>query len=63
MITLARAKRRLATRGGSRPRFPASMVRPRTEEPNAEIANGRLAKVAIIGMLCQDGLTGPAWGN
>jgi len=29
----------------------------------AEIANGRLAMMAIIGMFFQDGLTGAAWGN
>jgi len=30
---------------------------------NAELANGRLAMVAIIGMFFQDGLTGAAWGD
>jgi hypothetical protein len=30
---------------------------------NAELANGRLAMMAIIGMFFQDGLTGSAWGN
>merc|ERR1719277_2312201 len=41
-----------------------------TEDPelkkkrlNAEIANGRLAMMAIIGMFFQDGLTGSAWGD
>ena len=29
----------------------------------AEIANGRLARVANIGLLFQDGRTGPAWGQ
>merc|ERR1712224_1150396 len=29
----------------------------------AEIANGRLAMMAIIGMFYQDGLTGSAWGD
>merc|ERR1719230_1952146 len=29
----------------------------------AELANGRLAMVAILGMLFQDGLTGSAWGD
>jgi len=29
----------------------------------AELANGRLAMVAIIGMFFQDGLTGSAWGD
>merc|ERR1711979_142631 len=35
----------------------------RTRKRNAEIANGRLATVAIIGMFFQDGLTGSAWGD
>lgn len=30
---------------------------------NVEIANGRLAMVAIVGMFFQDGLTGSAWGD
>merc|ERR1740131_300224 len=30
---------------------------------SAEIANGRLAMAAIIGMFFQDGLTGSAWGD
>jgi hypothetical protein len=30
---------------------------------NSEIANGRLAMMAIIGMFYQDGLTGSAWGD
>jgi len=29
----------------------------------AELANGRLAMVAIVGMIVQDGLTGSAWGD
>merc|ERR1712203_1092693 len=29
----------------------------------AEVANGRLAMMAIIGMFFQDGLTGSAWGD
>merc|ERR1719382_1611748 len=29
----------------------------------AEVANGRLAMVSIIGMFFQDGLTGSAWGD
>merc|ERR1711920_842899 len=29
----------------------------------AELANGRLAMMAIIGMFFQDGLTGSAWGS
>merc|ERR1719433_2338715 len=35
----------------------------RTRKLNAEIANGRLAMMAIIGMFYQDGLTGSAWGD
>merc|ERR1712226_1639873 len=35
----------------------------RTKRLNAEIANGRLAMMAIIGMFYQDGLTGSAWGD
>merc|ERR1711948_218963 len=34
-----------------------------TKKLNAEIANGRLAMMAIIGMFFQDGLTGSAWGD
>merc|ERR1712217_173308 len=29
----------------------------------SEIANGRLAMMAIVGMMVQDGLTGSAWGD
>merc|ERR1711959_415572 len=35
----------------------------RTKKLAAEIANGRLAMMAIIGMFFQDGLTGSAWGD
>merc|ERR1711904_677741 len=35
----------------------------KTKKLSAEIANGRLAMVAIIGMFFQDGLTGSAWGE
>merc|ERR1712137_492988 len=35
----------------------------KTRKLNAEIANGRLAMMAIIGMFFQDGLTGSAWGD
>merc|ERR1712139_584833 len=35
----------------------------KTKKLAAEIANGRLAMVAIIGMFFQDGLTGAAWGD
>merc|ERR1712014_17851 len=33
------------------------------KSPLAEINNGRLAMVAIIGLFFQDGLTGSAWGD
>jgi len=35
----------------------------RTKRLNSELANGRLAMMAIIGMFFQDGLTGAAWGD
>merc|ERR1711970_1321916 len=35
----------------------------KTKKLSAEITNGRLAMVAIIGMFFQDGLTGSAWGD
>ena len=35
----------------------------KTNKLAAEIANGRLAMMAIIGMFFQDGLTGSAWGD
>jgi len=35
----------------------------RAKKLSAEIANGRLAMMAIIGMFFQDGLTGEAWGD
>merc|ERR1739848_763292 len=35
----------------------------RTKKLNSELANGRLAMMAIMGMFYQDGLTGSAWGD
>mmetsp|Transcript_42514 Transcript_42514/g.77159 ORF Transcript_42514/g.77159 Transcript_42514/m.77159 type:complete len:524 (+) Transcript_42514:83-1654(+) len=52
-----------------RGRFGANPLRIMADEDlrkrslNAELANGRLAMVAIIGMFFQDGLTGQAWGD
>ncbi|CAE7270953.1 FCPE, partial [Symbiodinium pilosum] len=45
--------------------FGASIQDPalRTKTVNAELANDRLAMMAIIGMLFQDGLTGSAWSE
>merc|ERR1719409_286893 len=42
---------------------PIENAEERKKKLNAEIANGRLAMVAIIGMFFQDGLTGSAWGD
>jgi len=42
---------------------PVTDPAKRTRSLNAEIANGRLAMMAIIGMFFQDGLTGQAWGD
>jgi len=50
--------------------FIFSFTAPTIDDPDArqkklsaELANGRLAMVAIIGMFYQDGLTGSAWGD
>merc|ERR1712107_717805 len=45
--------------------FSASISDPevRDKKLRAEISNGRLAMMAIIGMFFQDGLTGSAWGD
>jgi len=42
---------------------PMADADSRTKKLNAELANGRLAMMAIIGMFFQDGLTGSAWGD
>jgi len=41
----------------------ASDEEGRKRKLSAELANGRLAMMAIIGMFFQDGLTGSAWGD
>merc|ERR1712038_609087 len=43
--------------------FSGGFEEEKTKKLSAEIANGRLAMVAIIGMFFQDGLTGSAWGD
>merc|ERR1711972_1175952 len=45
--------------------FDSGLADPAKKERglNSEIANGRLAMMAIIGMFFQDGLTGSAWGD
>merc|ERR1719352_311539 len=47
------------------PNFLGSVSDPEARKTKlaAEVANGRLAMVAIIGMFFQDGLTGSAWGD
>merc|ERR1719436_845908 len=47
------------------PNQGTSMTDPegRRRRLNAELANGRLAMMAIIGIFFQDGLTGSAWGD
>jgi light-harvesting complex I chlorophyll a/b binding protein 1 len=42
---------------------PVADPEKRKTKLNAELANGRLAMMAIIGMFFQDGLTGSAWGD
>merc|ERR1712222_36797 len=42
---------------------PMEDTAARKNKLNAELANGRLAMMAIIGMFFQDGLTGSAWGD
>merc|ERR1740138_1228983 len=49
--------------GWKPPLLSTSDPETRTRRLNAEIANGRLAMVALIGMFFQDGLTGSAWGD
>jgi hypothetical protein len=47
------------------PNFVGKVTDPQERQTKlaAELANGRLAMVAIIGMFFQDGLTGSAWGD
>merc|ERR1712139_271305 len=47
------------------PNFLGKVADPEARKTKlaAELANGRLAMMAIIGMFFQDGLTGSAWGD
>merc|ERR1712187_601121 len=45
------------------PVYDETVAEQRKKKLNAELANGRLAMMAIIGMFFQDGLTGSAWGD
>merc|ERR1719284_255621 len=45
------------------PTYNESAPIERKKKLSAEMANGRLGMVAIIGMFFQDGLTGSAWGD
>ncbi|CAE8710582.1 unnamed protein product [Polarella glacialis] len=45
------------------PLFSGSDPETRKRRLASELANGRLAMMAIVGMLFQDGLTGSAWGD
>merc|ERR1712203_1228665 len=49
--------------GWKPPLLSTSDPETRKRRLNAELANGRLAMAAIIGMFFQDGLTGSAWGD
>jgi len=49
--------------GGSLHCLQQTTLPPKKRRLNAELANGRLAMMAIIGMFFQDGLTGSAWGD
>jgi len=51
------------TLGVPRAGGPMKDAEARKKKLNAELANGRLAMMAIIGMFFQDGLTGEAWGD
>merc|ERR1712060_13802 len=42
---------------------PVADAEVRKKKLSAELANGRLAMVSIIGMFFQNGLTGSAWGD
>eukprot|EP00929_Paragymnodinium_shiwhaense_P062511 TRINITY_DN311_c4_g1_i2.p1 TRINITY_DN311_c4_g1~~TRINITY_DN311_c4_g1_i2.p1 ORF type:complete len:264 (-),score=81.04 TRINITY_DN311_c4_g1_i2:202-993(-) len=50
-------------KGGLGMGLPVADEETRKKKLSAELANGRLAMAAIIGMFFQDGLTGEAWGS
>eukprot|EP00434_Breviolum_minutum_P042849 symbB.v1.2.038157.t2/scaffold5850.1/size23116/1 len=56
-------KRTPGDMGWNPPIFSGNDPETKTRRLNAELANGRLAMMAIIGMFFQDGLTGSAWGD
>ncbi|CAJ1422556.1 unnamed protein product [Effrenium voratum] len=56
-------KRTPGDMGWKPPLFGNNAPEMKQRRLNVEIANGRLAMMAIIGMFFQDGLTGQAWGD
>ena len=56
-------KRTPGDMGWNPPLFSGNSPEMKERRLNVEIANGRLAMMAIIGMFFQDGLTGSAWGD
>merc|ERR1719367_312153 len=59
----ANADREPGNLGWKPPLLTTSDPELRKKKLQAELANGRLAMMAIIGMFFQDGLTGSAWGD
>eukprot|EP00435_Cladocopium_sp_Y103_P018368 s2503_g4.t1 len=61
--TMAVATAATAATMAAAPTFLSGAAAPSRSKLAAELANGRLAMMAIIGMFFQDGLTGSAWGD